>query len=143
MKKIIVAIDGSEHAMRAVEKAKEIGRAFDSEITLVNVVEGIHIYDVESGALVMQGLEAIKEAKERSKILLERTKESLKEFDNKVETVLLEGDPPYMLIDYIKKSDADLVIVGSHGVKGLKKYLLGSVVSKVVHHIDRPILIVR
>ncbi len=89
MNKIIVAVDGSEHAMIAIEKAKE-----------------------------------------RSRVILEEAKSLLNDFGDKVCTELLEGD-------------ADLVIIGSHGVKGLKKYTLGSVVSRIVHKIDKSILIAR
>ncbi len=143
MKNIIVAIDGSEHASRAVDKAREIGQAFDSKIILVYVAEGLHFYDIETGAMVKLSLEKIETQRQHGETLLQRTKDSLREFGDRVETVLLEGNPPDQLIHYIEKNDADLVIVGSHGVKGFKKYMLGSVVSKIVHHVDRSILIVR
>ncbi len=63
MKEIIVAVDGSEHSMRAVEKAKEIGKAFDSHITLVHIVEALHIYNIESEAMVMEELKGVEDAK--------------------------------------------------------------------------------
>ncbi len=143
MDKIIVAIDGSEHGNRAVEKAKEIGSKFNSLIILVNVAETIHPIIVDNTSRLSAEIKEVAESKERSKTLLAQTKADLEVYGDKVETVMLEGDPPHELIKYIESSDADLVILGSHGVKGLRQFMLGSVVSKVVHHINKPILIVR
>ncbi len=146
MNKIIVAVDGSEHSMRAVAKAKEIGKALDSTIILVNVVEFMH-HLTEN---VMVDETAIKEEqkerdgmKKRHEALLVKTKSALEELGDKVQTELLEGNPAHELIKYIESSDADLVILGSHGVKGLGRFMLGSVVSKVIHHVDKSVLIVR
>lgn len=143
MKKILVAIDGSEHSMRAVEKAKEIALKFGSNIELVHVVEEVHLYNIDGGSMLALGIEQINAIKERGETFLNNTQQSLSELGDRVTTQLLEGDPSYMLIDYIKTSDADLIVVGSHGVKGLRKYMMGSVVNKLVHHIDKSILIVR
>lgn len=143
MKNIIVAVDGSKHAFKAVEKAKDIGRAFDCNIILVNAVNTTHYYSIETETFVMNDLTVIEAAKERSKALLEKCKQDLGALDHNITTVILEGDPAHELIDYINKSDADLVIIGSHGVKGLNRFMLGSLVSKVVHQAKMSVLIVR
>lgn len=143
MKKIIVAVDASQHAMKAVEKAKEIVEAFSSDVILINVVEGLHYYDYEIGSMLSDGLEKVESSKARAGQLLEETKKSFSLLSDNVETVLLEGDVSKMLIDYIDKSDADLVVIGSHGMKGLRKLKLGDVVGKVIHHINKSIMIVR
>ena len=52
MNKIIVAVDGSEHAMKAIEKARDIAEKFGSKIVLVHVAEGIQIYTAENEALL-------------------------------------------------------------------------------------------
>lgn len=143
MKKLLVAIDGSDHSMRAIEKAKEIALKFDSTIELVHVVEEVHLYNIDGGSMMALGIEQIQAIKERGELFLKRAKDSLTGFEGRVSTTLLEGDPSYMLIDYIKTCDADLIVVGSHGVKGLRMYMMGSVVNKLVHHIDKSILIVR
>lgn len=143
MKKILVAIDGSEHSMRALMKAKDLALKFDSDIELVHVVEEVHLYNIDGGSMIALGIEQFTAMKDRGETFLNKSKQTLSEFGDRVTTQLLEGDPSYMLIDYIKNSDADLVVVGSHGVKGLRKYMMGSVVNKLVHHIDKSILIVR
>lgn len=143
MNTIIVAVDGSKHSFRAVEKAKEIGQAFDSHIILVNAVNTTHHYNIETETMIMDEFVVIEAAKERSQALLAKSKESIKSLGDKVETVMLEGDPAHVLIDFINGSDADLVIIGSHGVKGINRFMLGSLVSKVVHQAEKSVLIVR
>jgi nucleotide-binding universal stress UspA family protein len=128
--------------MRAVEKAKELGKAFDSNIVLVTVTEFIH-HNYEYATRYLDEIKEIEESKKQSEAILEKNKARLRELGDKVETVMLEGDPAYSLIQYIKSSDADLVIIGSHGVKGLRQFMLGSVVSKIVHHVDKSVMIVR
>ncbi len=93
--------------------------------------------------MLSDGLEKVESSKARAGQLLEETKKSFSLLSDNVETVLLEGDVSKMLIDYIDKSDADLVVIGSHGMKGLRKLKLGDVVGKVIHHINKSIMIVR
>lgn len=143
MNKIIVAIDESEHAMKALKKAKEIGIAFDSKIVIINVIDSFHFRGIMTEIPVSERLYYIETSKKEAEQLLTKAKLIFKEFGDKVETVLLDGDPPHMLIKYIKSSDADLVILGSHGVKGLRQFMLGSVVSKIIHHVDKSVMIVR
>jgi nucleotide-binding universal stress UspA family protein len=145
MKKIIVAVDGSEHAMRALEKAKEIGKAFNSNIVIVYVMNNdqIHLSDSVTQTMVMESVNALESEKKEGEALLARAKSVAEEFGSKVETVLLAGDASLVLLHFIKSSDADLVILGSHGVKGLRQFMLGSVVSKIIHHIEKTIMIVR
>ena len=143
MDKIIVAVDGSEHAMRALEKAKELGLAFGSKIVIVNVVDSFHYHVNIDDSIVSERLLYLETSKKSAEALLVKAKERLDELGDQVETVLLDGDPPHMLINYIESSDADLVVIGSHGVKGLRQFMLGSVVSKLIHHVDKSVMIVR
>ena len=143
MNKIIVAVDGSEHSMRAVEKAKEIGKAFGSTIILVHVVERIRMYSAESAAVIRSELDIMDKRKSDSRRMLENLKSEFETLGLTVETNSLEGDVPHELLDFIKATDADLVILGSHGVKGIRQFTLGSVVSRITHHVDKSVMIVR
>lgn len=61
------------------------------------------------------------------------------ETDSKV----IEGDPSAEIIDEADNGNYDLVIMETHSMKDHKRFLLGSVTNKVVHHINVPILVVR
>ena len=143
MNKIIVAFDGSDHSMRALEKAKEIVKAFESTLIIVYVVDNDLYHAGINRSIVIERINTLETSKKNGEALLARAKSLAEESGTNVETVLLDGDPSHMLLHYIKSSDADLVIIGSHGVKGLRQFMLGSVVSKIIHHVDKTVMIVR
>jgi nucleotide-binding universal stress UspA family protein len=60
-----------------------------------------------------------------------------------VETHVREGDPAEVLIDVANEQNADLIVVGSRGLAGIKRFLLGSVSNKVSHHASCSVMIVR
>ena len=61
----------------------------------------------------------------------------------KTDTMLAEGDPASAILDEAEKGDYDLVIMRTNTMKKRKRFMMGSVTNKVVHHIDKPILIIR
>jgi nucleotide-binding universal stress UspA family protein len=61
----------------------------------------------------------------------------------KTDTILMEGDPASVILDEAERGDYDLVIMKTHTMKKRKRFMLGSVTNKVVHHINKPILIMR
>ena len=58
-------------------------------------------------------------------------------------TIIAEGDPASVILDEVEKGNYDLVIMKTHTMKKKKRFMLGSVTNKVVHHISIPILILR
>jgi len=63
--------------------------------------------------------------------------------DIPTETVVVSGNPYERILDYAEESDADLIVMGTHGRTGVDRYLLGSVTEKVVRTSDVPVLTVR
>jgi nucleotide-binding universal stress UspA family protein len=53
------------------------------------------------------------------------------------------GDPAVEIIEEAKKGEYDLIIMRTHGMKATKRFMLGSVTDKVVHHVGIPVLVVR
>jgi nucleotide-binding universal stress UspA family protein len=60
-----------------------------------------------------------------------------------IETKELVGDPASEIINEADEGDYDLVVMRTHGMGATKRFMLGSVTNKVVHHIKKPILVVR
>jgi nucleotide-binding universal stress UspA family protein len=135
--KIIIAYDGSPSAEAAVEEALRRPWPQGSEIRLVTVVEprlieapmaGLEVY----GPLYERVRATVREESYRG------IKKVMKRFearaDLKVGYDLREGEVRACLLDAIREWKADLVIAGSHGVKGLARFLLGSVCHALVTH---------
>lgn len=142
MKKILVPVDGSLSSKKALEKAKEVAKAFGSQIVLINVLAvfpSAHPYSLSEGLQ----LNLLLESRSNSKRILEEAKEYFKDMEDKVETLLLEGTVAEEIIRYAKDNDIDLVIMGSKGMGGLQNIMIGSVTRKVAIQVNKPILIVK
>jgi len=62
----------------------------------------------------------------------------------KVKTESVEGDrPAYTITEYAQKKGMDMIIIGTHGITGLKKLMLGSVAFAVLHQSHIPVLLIR
>lgn len=139
--KVLVPVDGSENSNRALKHALSLSSKLKSKLTILHVSEVPPFVYVQSQKLVdsvMASLE--KEAKN----ILDVAQNQAKEFDVEYETVLLKGDNiASVIIDYNKKNDFDIIVVGSRGQGKLKTTLLGSVSNNVLHHSKNPVLIIK
>lgn len=145
MKNILVAIDSSECSTRAIEQAKDLARLYDSKLTLLHVHDNQYFDVLIEGSLNrVEVLNKMREDLEKkSHSLLDAGKALCAELGERVETISLEGNPATRIIDYVDNHDVDLVVIGSHGMGGFRRFFLGSVTHKVAVSINKPILIIR
>jgi nucleotide-binding universal stress UspA family protein len=152
-KKILVPLDGSELAeciLPHVEKIIKSGGV--EEIIFIRVVEPVLLYG--SGA-TDGGYVITPEDTERARKSLDDGNESeasnylagmVERFQTagvKVSSVLLKGKVADELVDYIKESDADLIVIASHGRSGIGRWIFGSVTERLLRSVSMPILMVR
>ncbi len=133
-KKILVAVDGSEHALRAVDMAAGLAETCAAELSFVHIVrdprlpEGLkrfveEEYPGESPEYVALHLAA-------DKLLAEAAERSGRKGMAKLTA---EGDPAGRILDTAKNGGADLIVLGSRGLTDVASLLLGSVSHKVLH----------
>ena len=138
--KILVPADGSDNSYRALEAALVFSEKLGSSISVVNVMEQVPITHIESEKLLNELLEAYK--KENQEIL-SKCSDIAHQKGITIKTVLLQGNPAPVILDYIKKENLDLVIMGSRGMGKFKELILGSVSSKIMHHSPCAVMIIR
>jgi nucleotide-binding universal stress UspA family protein len=138
--KILVPADGSDNSYRALEAALVFSEKLGSSISVVNVMEQVPITHIESEKLLSELLEAYK--KENQEIL-SKCSDIAHQKGITIKTVLLQGNPAPVILDYIKKENFDLVIMGSRGMGKFKELILGSVSSKIMHHSPCAVMIIR
>ena len=148
-KKILIPFDGSRFSEKALETAIEISKKFDASLYLITIINISSISPL--GALLgsqkktmKKSLEMIKSAtkQESEKKLLEKIS-ICKKAGIDVHHDILEGIPSDIILKLIKKSDIDLVVMGSQGLSGFSKIkMLGSVSRKVSETSSCPVLIV-
>ena len=137
---VLVPVDGSDNSYRALDAALLLSEKLGSSITVVNVMEQVPITHIESEKLLSELLEAYK--KENQEIL-SKCSNIATEKGLSIKTLLLQGNPALVILDYSKKEKFDLVIMGSRGMGKFKQLILGSVSSKIVHHSPCAILLIR
>ncbi len=133
--RIEVALDGSSHAERALPFAESLANHFDSTIQLVAVHEPI-------GALNEDAWDD--GAQDRAAEYLERVRDDIAErYEGEVETSCLRGRPHECLLEFAHRTEANLIVLATHGRGGLARAWLGSVTDKLLRESDVPLLVVR
>lgn len=137
-KNILLAIDGSEHALRAAIKASEIAK-MDTE-AIIRVVYVIDRSTSKSDMLSEGNKEAVLDKRLRT---IRPTDEILRQQRVNFKVELLKGEPGPEIVKYANKQHFDLVVVGSRGLNGLQEMVLGSVSHKVAKRVECPVMIVK
>ena len=141
--KILLAIDDSQCSEAATRTVVQQMRPDRAEVRVLHVVEPIWLaVDYELGE-VRQIEAAREEGLKRGKELVEHIMSLVAKADFTVTTAIEEGDPRFAIVDYAAQWKADLLVVGSHGRKGLGRLLIGSVAEYVARHAYCSVLIVR
>jgi nucleotide-binding universal stress UspA family protein len=136
-KKILLAADGSEHALRATDKAKALLEGDKGIIDVVYVVSG---EASKQDVLHHSNKEEIKVGR----------REKLSSIESKLQTSgidyhihILHGEPGPTIVEFANSNDYDCVVLGSRGLNQVQSLVLGSVSHKVVKRVHAPVLIVK
>ncbi|SDW65094.1 Nucleotide-binding universal stress protein, UspA family [Marinococcus luteus] len=138
-KRLLIAVDGSDHSARAVEKAIESIAPVRAEI-YVEVVYATASVQPKSNRLSEHELYIRKQNEEE---ILQPAVERLSAEGIRAEKVVLHGDPAAAISEYANEYDFDCVVVGSRGLNPLQKMVIGSVSRKIVEQIRHPVLVVK
>ncbi len=140
-KKILLPLDGSEIAKRALDQAEKLAKVFESEILLFQVVPFMPIYG--SPELVTP-LIIDEKQKELAEKYLSDLAEDLKTKGFKVRAVVRTGQQVAVeIIDFAKEEGVDLIVMSTHGRSGISRWVLGSIALKVLTRAETPILLIR
>lgn len=141
-KKILVPIDGSAHSDRAEQKAHDLAKVMNAELSLIHVIVPPQYTAFFGETPVPISQEIMDELENRGRQLLKIHADNHLQQGIKVETELFIGHPSETICEQAKNINCDLIIIGSRGLGAIKGYLLGSVSDKVSHHAPCSVLIV-
>ncbi|MDQ4016371.1 MAG: universal stress protein [Thermoproteota archaeon] len=150
IRKILVPVDGSNASLKGLEYAAHLAKleASDTELIVVHILEDVK----QGGAIGLQAkygnvrlVEGFKRARREAALKwLRQIEETAKKKGIRLKTEVLDGDSKVkIIIDYAKKNSVDLIVIGSTGVTGFKRLLLGSVANAVVSNAPCPVMVVR
>ncbi len=139
MKKILIPVENQQRISEPIKLAVEIAKKFDSTITIFHAVDFHKIpNEVKYGAYIEKIYETANKNNFMDKVVKLYENEGIE-----TESKVIEGDPASEIIDEAERGNYDLVIMETHSMKEHKRFMLGSVTNKVVHHINVPVLVVR
>ncbi|MFT3721453.1 universal stress protein [Pseudorhodoferax sp.] len=142
-KQILVPVDGSQTAMAALREALTIAKAFQSDLFVVHVIDPYPFLGVGAEYAVGQA-EYLSAATEQATKALAEAQEAVQAAGLSCETAVVEGHAAEDgIMNSAKTSGADLIVMGSHGRRGIEKLLLGSVTQRVLQEAHVPVLVVR
>lgn len=139
MNAIVVGTDGSAGAEAAVQRVIELTKGSGATVHLVCAFPA-------PSALERIGMTARQEPTDLRGVaydVLARDERRFAEAGFDVEKHALAGDPAQAIIDVAAEKKADLIAIGARGTTGLRRFMLGSVASKLSHHTPTSLLIVR
>lgn len=136
--RILVAIDGSAGAQKALDKAIELAKLTGAELRALAVEGRLPAYAATVG-------EVDEVKREKDAFFTELARLAVEHAENEglqIGVDVLPGHAAEIIVRYAKECDADLVVVGHKG-HFLEDYLLGSTADRVAHHAHCPVMIVK
>lgn len=134
-KTLLVPVDGSEHAKKALRVACQLARQNDATLHILHIPEELAHETTLVWGIGAIALEASREERERTgRQVVDRAAEDARQQGvAHVETIIGQGEPARSIISEARKSGADAIVMGSRGLSDLKGLIVGSVSHKVSH----------
>jgi nucleotide-binding universal stress UspA family protein len=146
--RILIPMDGSEYSFKAAKYGLDVASQYESEVTLISIVASKVWYGTSSGIFGAIPPSYLKKYEKEAKKWFNRALAKVKEDDLKVRRVKTDVITTPLstvsaILRYAQKNDVDLIIIGTRGITGFKKMLVGSVASGVVAYAHCPVLVIR
>lgn len=148
-RKLLVPLDGTDAAARALPYAVELARRFDAALVLVDVVPTRDTTlalaaDIASGAMTDPALIAaeVSARETAARGYITAVAEELAAQGVQVAAVVAQGAEGRGVVDVARREGADLIVMAAHGHGPLGRLVFGNVTEDVIHHSPAPVLVI-
>ncbi len=145
IRKILIPIDGSEYSVNAAKYAIRIAKDEKAQLFCIHVITPHIPYGYATAAASTDG-QNYEDIKDKVESWFDKVKDMAKAedvADVKTEIFIDVKSIIESIIDYASRRNIDLIVIGTRGRTGLKRFLMGSVANGVVQHAHCPVLLVR
>ena len=143
-KHILIPTDGSELSRKAIEHGVALAKSINAKVTAVTVTVPFHVFAIEPDMVTDTPEQYEKHAADLAAKALNVAKEAAKTAGVNYDTMCVGHEHPYRaIIDAAAQRACDLVVMASHGRRGISAIVLGSETVKVLTHSAVPVLVVR
>ena len=143
MKKILLAVDGSESCNKATNTTVELAEQLNAEVTILTVLEENVSFKAYSEKELKQIKNRKKELESHGETIVTECANTFSNPKIKIEKLTKEGSPAEVICQVAEDNDFDLIVVADMGRNAVKKFLLGSTTEKVVRHATTSVLVVK
>ena len=141
--RILVPVDGSAASEHAVETAIAMALPLHASVAIVSVIDPFAFTGVGSDMAYGQN-EYLEAAHAQANMAIQAGRRHCADSGIEITSSVVEGQAVYSsIIEAAEAAGADMIIMGSHGRKGLEKLILGSVTAQVLSHSHLPVMVVR
>ena len=144
--RILIPTDGSKLSAKAVQTAQQLAELTGAQLVFLNVVPRYPVSYFEGGISVSAGEvgQIEKQWADKAQAMVDQLKAKAEARGFKAKAVILRSDMvAETVIACAKKNKCDLIVMASHGRKGIKRLLLGSETTHVLTHSPLPVLVLR
>ncbi len=143
-KTILVPLDGSVLAEKAIPHAMALAKGTGAQVTLLTVVQlTFGVAGAKLEAMPEFAAERRAALTGEAMVYLQKIQKDLTDQGVVAKPVALEGDIASEIINYAEKNDFDLIAMATHGRSGIRRFVLGSVAEKVIRSAGKPVLLIR
>lgn len=143
-KRILLPTDGSPATARAVLSGVDLARSLKAEVVAMTAVPRFHTFTADAEMLEQSVAEYAEASRARAQRLLDEVAEVARDAGVACTGVQVVSDEPYeAIIATARERRCDLIVMASHGRRGVKALLLGSETQKVLVHSAIPVLVHR
>ena len=143
LKKILVPLDGSELAEKALPYAQALAQKFEAQLILVRILPPLIVTpNQDEQASLLAGIYRLGEVEADS--YLTNIGIRLQKLNLNIQVERLEGSPvAEMILELAEDKGVDVIVMSTHGYSGNKRWIYGSVANKVLQHAPCPVFLVR
>ena len=146
-RKILVPLDGSEQALKAMDFAVDLASKYEASLSLLHVITNREVPESVRRFAEAERMEGppdwIYEQQVGEKILSKCAKQARDKGIELVETSVQKGHPSQMIVDMAKATGVDIIVMGTRGLTDMQGLVMGSVAHKVSHLAPCTVITVR
>lgn len=144
-KHLLIPLDGSPLAEKALPAALELAGRFNSQITLLRVIQPPYVLTNVGGSNYAALFTALRDqAEEEAKSYLTIQQNSLRQQGYQVHAQIMNGEPiAEIILQVAETSQADTIVMSTHGRGGFSRWVYGSVADRILRYANIPVLLIR
>ncbi|MCR6546841.1 universal stress protein [Dehalobacterium formicoaceticum] len=138
--KIMVAIDGSAHSMKAVDASIELAKKGNGQVDIIYVTPVLAHYMRDSAQMIVA---LGKKLTEEANSIMEEATNKFKDSGVEYITTIKTGDAADVIIREAEEKGTQVIVMGSRGLGAISRFVIGSVSTKVLTHAPCSVFIIR